>query len=133
MYTITSERKGTYALIRFYRSGKSGIYRTIKVPHIGGEIEGNFKDILHTDPIVIKGHYTLTLNVGEHYHINYGIHNGKYKYIGRVIEVHKYKDSEDIITEGPHTFCKVGEEDNLFMYYGKYSPFEMTRIIQEYE
>lgn len=133
MYTITSERKGTYILIKFYRRGKSGIYRTIKVPYNGGanEIEGNFEDILYTDTITIKGHYTLTLTVGEEYYIHYGIHQGKYKYIGRVIECH-YESLMGII-EGQHMFCKVGEENNLFLYYGKSSPFEMTGIIHEYE
>ena len=52
MFTYTTENKGTYILVRLYKSGNRGIYRTLKVPYNGdwNEVE----DIIETTIETLK-------------------------------------------------------------------------------
>ena len=124
MYTIVSKKKNTNYTLTFYRCNKPGIYRVLRIPYCGNNIEGEIDGVLYTESIIIKGETDLILNVGDRYYINYGIHQGEYTYIGKTIE-HIFDD--EII--GQHLFSKVGDEENIFAYYGSHSPYEMARRI----
>lgn len=81
---------------------------------------------LDLTPEIIKGHYDLTLTVGNLYDIHYGVHQGVYKYEGKTTKKSlKYKwDSP-----GQHLFrnCETGKI--TFGYYGYTSPYEFTSIV----
>ena len=74
---------------------------------------------MNTKARIIKGHYDLELIVGNFYKIQYGIHQGIYKYLGQETEGF-WKDAsvfENIVNH------------NKFCYYGLNSPYGFTSIV----
>ena len=84
--------------------------------------------VVDTTTKVINGYDKLELVFGNKYEIHYGIHQGIYEYVGRVVENKLYPNDE--LFTGEHLFrnCKSGELS--FGYHGTHSPFEFTRIVK---
>lgn len=85
--------------------------------------------VVDITPKTINGHYELNLIVGHKYEIHYGIHQGIYEYVGKVVENKLYPNNELFVGEHLFRNCKSGEIS--FGYHGTHSPFEFTRIVRE--
>lgn len=77
---------------------------------------------------VINGHNKLELVFGNKYEVHYGIHQGIYEYVGRVVENKLYPNDE--LFTGEHLFRKCETGEISFGYHGINSPFEFTRIVR---
>ena len=84
--------------------------------------------VVDTTTKVINGYDKLELVFGNKYEIHYGIHQGIYEYVGKVVENKLYPKDELFIGEHLFRNCKSGELS--FGYHGTYSPFEFTRIVR---
>ncbi len=75
---------------------------------------------------VINGHGKLELIPGKEYDIHYGIHQGRYVYVGRKM------DDNDLPEEyrACHMFRPVDSDEITFGYYGYTSPYEFTLIVR---
>lgn len=87
----------------------------------------NIPGKLDKTPKVIKGHKEITLTVGEVYDINYGIHQGKHIYLGKIVS------SPNVLFEGAYAFKKSSdtEDDIYFMFYAEVEPYLFTSIISK--
>lgn len=84
--------------------------------------------VVDTTTRVINGYDKLELIVGNKYEVHYGIHQGVYEYVGKVVENKLYPNDE--LFTGEHLFrnCETGKLS--FGYHGIHSPFEFTRIVK---
>lgn len=82
--------------------------------------------VLDKTPDVIEGHCKLELIPGDLYEIHYGIHQGRYVYVGRQM------DDNDLPEEyrAYHMFRPVDSDEITFSYYGHTSPYEFTTIVR---
>ncbi len=82
--------------------------------------------VLDKTPDVIEGHCKLELIPGDLYEIHYGIHQGRYVYVGRQM------DDNDLPEEyrAYHMFRPVDSDEITFSYYGHTSPYEFTLIVR---
>ena len=87
------------------------------------EVDGYLVDITTQ---CIKGHFDLSLKVGEKYEIHYGIHQGIYEYVGKISD----QDKKHIYSHGQHLFRNLNTKQITFGYYGKFSPYEFTSIVK---
>ena len=77
---------------------------------------------------IINGHNKLELIFGNKYEVHYGIHQGIYEYVGKVVENKLYPNNNLFV--GEHLFRKCESGEISFGYHGTHSPFEFTRIVK---
>jgi hypothetical protein len=98
------------------------------------DADGKEEDIIHVDESyvgldqsvdVVVGHGKLVLIPGNEYEIHYGIHQGRYVYVGRKM------DDNDLPEDyrANHMFRPVDSNEITFSYYGHTSPYEFTSIV----
>lgn len=79
--------------------------------------------LAHDEPV------RLELIPGNLYEIHYGIHQGIYKYEGKVADDEK-NYPEHRFSIGCHMFRSMSTGELSFGYYGKTSPSEFTAIVK---